>query len=188
MTERRIGRGRWVVDTNVLVSRVFWPNGTASHAFAGAVRWGGTLLVSPVTLAELHEVLMRPRFDRYAEPARRLAFLHSLAPVLELIHPATPIRACRDPKDDKLLEVAVHGHADALITGDADLLALHPFHGLPILSPTDFLQLLGEDASDEPHRVQEASPPRYLGSGFTALPTGLTAFLRARHGLRKPSP
>lgn len=62
--------------------------------------------MSPVTLAELHAVRMRLRFDRYAGPERRLAFLHALAPVLEFIHPATPIRACRDPKDDRFLDVA----------------------------------------------------------------------------------
>jgi len=53
----------------------------------------------------------------------------------------TPIRACRDPKDDKFLEVAVHGRADAIVTGDADLLALHPFRGIAILTPADYLEM-----------------------------------------------
>lgn len=47
--------------------------------------------------------------------------------------------ACRDPKDDKFLHVAVNGEAEAIITGDADLLALHPFHGVEIVTPADFL-------------------------------------------------
>ncbi|RYF76183.1 MAG: putative toxin-antitoxin system toxin component, PIN family [Comamonadaceae bacterium] len=188
MTERLAGRGRWVLDTNVLVSRVLWPQGTPSRAFAQALQWGGTLLVSPATLAELHEVLMRPRLDRYASPEHRLAFLQLLPPVLELIHPATPIRACRDPKDDKFLEVAVHGQADALVTGDADLLALHPFHGVPILSPADFLQHLGDEAPDaHGHRVQEP-PASYRISALTPLPARLNAFLRARHRLDAPLP
>ncbi|WP_459868116.1 putative toxin-antitoxin system toxin component, PIN family [Endothiovibrio diazotrophicus] len=46
---------------------------------------------------------------------------------------------CRDPKDNKFLELAVAGGASALITGDQDLLALHPFRGIPILAPADFL-------------------------------------------------
>jgi len=53
----------------------------------------------------------------------------------------TRIRACRDPKDDKFLEVAVDGRADAIVTGDHDLLELHPFHGIAILTPADYLNL-----------------------------------------------
>ncbi len=49
------------------------------------------------------------------------------------------ITACRDPKDDKFLEVAVAGHADIIVTGDKDLLALHPFEGIPIVTPATFL-------------------------------------------------
>jgi predicted nucleic acid-binding protein len=50
------------------------------------------------------------------------------------------INACRDPKDDKFLTAAVNGHADALVTGDEDLLQLHPFLGIPILTPKRFLK------------------------------------------------
>jgi predicted nucleic acid-binding protein len=50
-----------------------------------------------------------------------------------------------DPKDDKFLEVAVAGEADVIVSGDEDLLVLHPFAGIPILPPADFLQML-EDA------------------------------------------
>ena len=54
---------------------------------------------------------------------------------------STPIQACRDPKDDKFLEVAVHGEARAIITGDTDLLELDPFHGIRIQRPGDFLRI-----------------------------------------------
>ena len=46
---------------------------------------------------------------------------------------------CRDPKDDKFLEVAVHGRAELILTGDTDLLVLHPFRGIAILTPADYL-------------------------------------------------
>ena len=52
----------------------------------------------------------------------------------------SPVRACRDPRDDKFLEVAVRGRADAIVTGDADLLALHPFRGIAILTPAKYLE------------------------------------------------
>ena len=51
----------------------------------------------------------------------------------------SPIRACRDPRDDKFLEVAVHGRADLILTGDADLLALYPFRGIAIVTPAEYL-------------------------------------------------
>jgi predicted nucleic acid-binding protein len=52
------------------------------------------------------------------------------------------ITACRDPQDDKVLEIAVAGKADAIVTGDEDLLALHPFEGIPIVGPAEFLSML----------------------------------------------
>ena len=64
-----------------------------------------------------------------------------------LLHgePVTPqrrIMACRDPKDDIVLEVAVTGRADFIVTGDNDLLVLHPFEGIPIIGPAEFLKAL----------------------------------------------
>ena len=55
------------------------------------------------------------------------------------VEPTSPIHACRDPRDDKFLEVAVHGEADYLVTGDGDLLALHPFGKVAIVTPGRFL-------------------------------------------------
>jgi len=53
---------------------------------------------------------------------------------------AERIRACRDPTDDMFLELAVNGTADAIVSGDPDLLTLHPFRGIPILAPAAFVQ------------------------------------------------
>jgi putative PIN family toxin of toxin-antitoxin system len=47
------------------------------------------------------------------------------------------VRACRDPKDDKFLEVALNGTADAIVTGDADLLEMHPWRGIEVVTPAD---------------------------------------------------
>lgn len=58
----------------------------------------------------------------------------------ELVAIAEPVVACRDPTDDKFLELAVNGHADLIVSGDADLLVLNPFRGIPILSAAAFLQ------------------------------------------------
>jgi len=50
------------------------------------------------------------------------------------------IRECRDPKDDKFLEAAVNGRAGIVVSGDGDLLHMHPFRGISILTPSDYLQ------------------------------------------------
>jgi putative PIN family toxin of toxin-antitoxin system len=56
-----------------------------------------------------------------------------------IVPQAAMVRECRDHKDDKFLELALDGQADLLVTGDEDLLALHPWRGIPILSPADYL-------------------------------------------------
>jgi predicted nucleic acid-binding protein len=63
-----------------------------------------------------------------------------------LVEITRPVKACRDPKDDRFLAVAVNGEADALISGDVDLLSLHPYLGIPILNPRDFLDAYGADS------------------------------------------
>lgn len=55
------------------------------------------------------------------------------------VDPGIEITACRDPRDNKFLELAVAAKAACIVTGDNDLLALHPFRSVPILSPSDFL-------------------------------------------------
>ena len=45
----------------------------------------------------------------------------------------------KDPEDNKFLELAVNGNANVIVSGDADLLALHPFRGIPIEAPAKFM-------------------------------------------------
>jgi putative PIN family toxin of toxin-antitoxin system len=129
---------RIVVDTNVVLSALLFPGSIPSRALQKAQ--GSVVLASTSTRQELAEVVERIRFDRYLEREirRRLAAEYLRATVLVGI--PFPIRACRDPKDDKFLEVAVHGHADAIVTGDRDLLALNPFRGIAILTPAAYLE------------------------------------------------
>ncbi|MBP9713452.1 MAG: putative toxin-antitoxin system toxin component, PIN family [Sterolibacterium sp.] len=134
MTEQK----QWVLDTNVLISRLLAPNGTAAQAVDRALA-GGVLLLSEATLSELVEVLYRPKFDPYLGNEDRRRFISLLSGVSRLITIAHPVRACRDPKDDKFLDVALNGNANAILTGDADLLVLHPFHDINIMTPAQFL-------------------------------------------------
>lgn len=134
MSERR-----WVVDTNVVVSRLLLPGSVPARAFDHALA-RGIVLVSAATLAELVEVLARNKFDPYVSRPDRQAFIGKLGGVARMVDIHWRGAACRDPRDDKFLQVAVSGEAEAIITGDADLLALHPFHGVDIVTPARFLE------------------------------------------------
>ena len=128
----------WVVDTNVLLGRLLAPRGVAARAVDLALS-RSVLLVSEATLEELAEVLVRPKFDPYLSHEERQRFIALLGGVARVVAIHHHLHACRDPKDDKFLDVALAGGAHALITGDLDLLALHPFHGIPIVTPAAFL-------------------------------------------------
>ena len=70
----------------------------------------------------------------------RQRLVAAFANACETVLIVSPIRACRDPRDDKFLEVPVHGWADLIVTGDRDLLDLNPFHGVEILTPAEYLK------------------------------------------------
>ncbi len=132
-------RERIVVDTNVFISGLLSTTSTPAQVVERAIQ-EEQLLVSTDTLRELVTKLFLPKFDRYVSRERREALLERLPPNVEVVEIVQRIRACRDPKDDKFLEVAVNGEAQVLVSGDADLLALHPFRGTDILTPAEYLK------------------------------------------------
>ena len=73
-----------------------------------------------------------------------MVYLAQLEAVSEWVSIAGAKLGCRDPDDDKLLETALMGEADCLVTGDRDLLAMSPFDGIPIMTPSDFLNSLSD--------------------------------------------
>ncbi|WP_233455462.1 MULTISPECIES: putative toxin-antitoxin system toxin component, PIN family [Nostocales] len=103
------------------------------------------ILISVEILSELIDVLSRPKFDRYLSREIREDFLASLARETELITINETIDICRDPKDNKFLELAISGNATHIITGDKDLLELHPFRDILIVTPSQFLDSLSSD-------------------------------------------
>lgn len=129
---------RLVLDTNVVLSGLLFPGSTPNRALLKAQ--SNEVLASDVTLLELIEVISRARFDRYIDLDIRQRLVAEFAYACETIEIVAPIRACRDPRDDKFLDVAVHGRADLIVTGDADLLVLHPFRGIAILTPAQYLE------------------------------------------------
>jgi uncharacterized protein len=130
---------RIVIDTNVFVSAVALPLSVPRQAVDKALD-NGVLLFSEATMSELTEVLYRPKFEHYVTAEERALFLRQLVGTVEFIPIIQIIRECRDPGDDKFLEVALNGRADVIITGDADLLALHPWRETEIVTPGDYVK------------------------------------------------
>jgi putative PIN family toxin of toxin-antitoxin system len=129
---------RVVVDTNVIVSAAI----KAGSPPYDVLRWiiaNDNFLKSEAVEREALLVLQRPRLAAITRPDFRplLRMLFALAQSVDI---KEKIAACRDPDDDKFLELAVNGGADVIISGDADLLALHPFRGIPVETPAAFLR------------------------------------------------
>ncbi len=127
---------RLVVDTNVFVSAALKESSWPGAVIRWVGRYGG-LLKTISTEKEVFAVLERPRIAKNMPPIFK-AGLRQIFADAELVTITERIAACRDPKDDKFLELAVNGRADVVISGDADLLVLDRFHGIPIITPAAF--------------------------------------------------
>jgi uncharacterized protein len=132
---------RYVFDTGVLISAALFPDAVPGKAMREALR-RGHLLLSQATAEEIAEVLSRPKFDRYLSLPTRKRFLAAFVREAVVVETNQSFTACRDPKDDKFLELAVCGDASFVVTGDQDLLVLHPFREIPIVTPAAFLASL----------------------------------------------
>ncbi|HEX4309669.1 MAG TPA: putative toxin-antitoxin system toxin component, PIN family [Acidobacteriaceae bacterium] len=127
-----------VVDPNALIRCLLFPESIPGQAVRRAIAQE-QLLVSEAIMWELADVFARPKFNCYISLGNRQEFLRFLGRVAELVEILRAVRACRYPRDDKFLELAVNGGADFILTGDADLLALHPFRTILILTPAEWL-------------------------------------------------
>jgi uncharacterized protein len=130
---------RLVIDTNVLVSAVVLI-GSVPRRTVTKARRQGVLLFSEATMIELAQVLSRHKFDHYVSIEERMLFLAELGSAAEFVPIIQLVRECRDSKDDKFLEVALNGRADVIVTGDADLLRMHPWREVEIRSPAEYLE------------------------------------------------
>ena len=128
-----------VFDTNVLISRLLSPGSAPAQAVNKGLS-SGLVMASYDTLTELSDVLSRKKFDKYISIEDRKTFLRLYIHTIEKIEIIRTVQECRDPKDDKFLELALNGEADFLITGDTDLLRFKTYHHTLILTPAAFLE------------------------------------------------
>ena len=132
------GKPLYVFDANAIVSALLLPSSTPRRAFDKACAYGRIILSEPV-INELDVVLRRPRLDKYVHKDERIHFLVALLREAHIVRVTETVIACRDPKDNKYLELAHEAQAACIVTGDKDLLDLHPYRGIAILTPRQFL-------------------------------------------------
>lgn len=127
---------RVVFDTNVLVAALVFPGGHGEAALRRIVEERDELLLSKPILDELLGVLAR-KFSRDAEELAHVAvFLDELAAPVK---PARRLKVLKDDPDNRVLECAVAGRADVIVTGERALLALGEFRGVRVVGLRDYL-------------------------------------------------
>ncbi len=129
---------RVVFDTNILVSFAIRPNRALERMF-DHIAVHGRSLVSEDTIDELFDVLSRDKFRKYIPLNMSLDFIDWYVGISEQVLVTDKIVACRDPKDDKFLALAVSGRADCIVAGDLDLVEMVQFDGVAVFRPSDFL-------------------------------------------------
>lgn len=131
-------RIRVVMDTNTLVSGTLLVDSLPGKAVRKAIL-DDCLLMSEASLYELADVLSRKKFDHYVIVEDREEFVRLIYRIAEVVPIVTAVHECPDETDNRILEVAVNGEADVIVSGDRDLLRMHPFRGIPIVTPADYV-------------------------------------------------
>ncbi|KYC42397.1 DNA-binding protein [Scytonema hofmannii PCC 7110] len=129
---------RFVFDTNVLISAFLFSQSKPRQAFDKAQDIG-VIVFSNSNFLELKDVLYRPKFNKYLTLERRQEIIDNLMESAQFIEVNEQINECRDPKDNKYLELAISGQAECIVTGDDDLLVLNPWRGIEIFNVQQFL-------------------------------------------------
>jgi putative PIN family toxin of toxin-antitoxin system len=127
-----------ILDTNVIVSGILFQASIPRDVLTQALN-DYSVTFSEQTWDELSLVLQRPKFDRHFSLERRLLALTNLASKIAIIGSKTTVTDCRDPKDNKFLALAIDAGAKIIVTGDKDLLVMHPYKDITICTPAEFL-------------------------------------------------
>ncbi|NBU72101.1 MAG: putative toxin-antitoxin system toxin component, PIN family [Bacteroidetes bacterium] len=136
-------RKRVVFDTSSLVPACLNPDREPAQILR-LTALDHDVYISAATFNELASVLARDKFNAWLPLEYRLMWLRLFRESVILVETTTPILACRDPKDDKFLELALAAKADVLVSSDQHLLEMNPFKGLRILQLSEFRdQILG---------------------------------------------
>jgi len=126
-----------VLDTNIFISSFFW-GGNPRKLMTRIIDGKDTLYISNEILREVFSVMARPKFN-----LNHHQIIHFIDSIEEISYRVTPLGIiqgiCRDSDDDKILECAVLGNVDFIISGDNDLLSLVEFQRIPILTASEYI-------------------------------------------------
>jgi len=140
MSTGEAGELRVVLDTNIYVSAFIGRNGTPFRTWRAALDRSYTLVTSPAIVNELGRIL-RTRFAWH--DGRIIRRLKKVARAAEVVTPPFTLRAvAADASDNRILECAIAGQADLIVSGDRHLLDLKSFQNIPIIRPADFRRIL----------------------------------------------
>ena len=132
-----------VFDASAVVSAALRADSVPEQALLRAEEID-VLALSAEVEAEIVAVLERPRFATAVPPPRRARILDALRGQAVWYQPTERVTDCRDAKDNKYLELALAAGAGVIVSGDADLLVLHPWRGVRILRPAEYLAEAGD--------------------------------------------
>ena len=127
-----------VFDTNIFISALVIPNSKAEQAIIKIIEGSDTLLLSKEIMGEILSVLSI-KFHRDREAISHVAFY--LSDLARMIKPTRKIRLFKDDPDNRILECAVSGRADVIVTGDKEILKLGEYEGIKIISLKDYLEM-----------------------------------------------
>ncbi len=131
---------RVILDTNIIISGILFKGDAIRSLLLFALN-EYQLVFSQTTWDELSSVLQRDVFEKNMPLGARLRVLAELASKVEVVQSTSIVTDCRDPKDNKFLSLALDAKVTAIVTGDNDLKVLHPYKGIAIQSPADFMSM-----------------------------------------------
>ncbi len=99
----------------------------------------GVVVCSTATFEEFRSRLLRPKFDKYLSSDERAEIISQVEQRMLFVPVTIQINACPDPDDNMFLELAITAGAECIVTGDKELLSLHPFREISIITSSQFL-------------------------------------------------
>jgi putative PIN family toxin of toxin-antitoxin system len=141
----RDGDVRLVLDTNIVVSGLIW--GGVPRRLLDLGQDGQVMLfTSSILLDELAKVLFREKFEAMLASQNLTPpfLMQHYGMLTRLVTPRVIEHSARDLDDDVVLGTAMAAQANIIVTGDNDLLVMHPYHGIQILNPADAVRVLTE--------------------------------------------
>lgn len=128
-----------VFDASSMVGALLKANSIPERALLLA-RSNDMIWLSPSVESEIREVFARPKFRKYLSGDRAERILDLLLVAAQSTVPIEAVSDCRDPRDNKYLELALAAGADTIVSSDDDLLVLDPWRGIRIISPAEYVK------------------------------------------------